>query len=204
MLDEVWRELLVTQRGICDDANQGALERPHAAGDGACQLVEDHRRRVDGVEPCALLENGPPDVEARLLERHDEPGAKALDQAVLELWKLLGAAVGGDDELAPGLEKSIERVKELLAGPLLAGQELDVVDQDHVRPAKALLEVGGAARAQRVDERARELVDCRVAHRQAPTEAAHVVPDRVQEVGLAETGWPVYEQRVVGLGGELR
>ena len=45
-----------------------------------------------------------------------------------------------------------------------AGEELHVVDQDHVRAAKALLEAPGRSRYG-LDELARELLDGRVAHR---------------------------------------
>ena len=83
------------------------------------------------------------------------------------------------------------------------GEELDVVDEDHVRAAKALLEAGRALHAHGLDELARELLDRRVAHAQPGAVALDVVADRVQQVRLADPGRAVQEERVVGLAGQL-
>ncbi len=53
------------------------------------------------------------------------------------------------------------------------------------------------------DELVRERLDRRVADAQPVARGADVVADRVQEVGLADAGRAVDEQRVVGLAGEL-
>ena len=57
-----------------------------------------------------------------------EPGA----EAVLERRDLLGRPVGRDDDLLVDLVEGVEGVEELLLGAVLAGQELDVVDEQHV------------------------------------------------------------------------
>ena len=59
------------------------------------------------------------------------------------------------------------------------------------------------ARAERGDELVGERLDGRVADGRAVAERVHVVADRVQQVGLAEAGRRVQEQRVVGLAREL-
>ena len=84
------------------------------------------------------------------------------------------------------------------------GEELHVVEEDHVRAAKALLEAGRALHAHGLDELARELLDGRVAHPQAGSEALDVVADRVQQVRLADPRRAVQEERVVGVAGQLR
>ena len=62
----------------------------------------------------------------------------------------------------------------------------------------------GVAAADGLDELRRELLDGRVADAQAVAVALDVVADRVQQVRLAEPGRAVDEERVLGLGGQLR
>ena len=115
----------------------------------------------------------------------------------------LGGAVGGQHDLLVGVVERVEGVEELLLGLGLALQELDVVDQQHVDVAVAPLEPVLPVVADRVDELVGELLARHVAHLGAGVEAADVVADRVQQVGLAQPGVAVDEQRVVGLAGRL-
>jgi hypothetical protein len=94
-------------------------------------------------------------------------------------------------------------VEELLLRLDLPLQELDVVDQQHVDVAVAALEAGGPVVADRIDEVVGELLAAHVANAGATEQAAHVVTDRVEQVGLAQPGVAVDEQRVVGLAGRF-
>jgi hypothetical protein len=47
----------------------------------------------------------------------------------------LGRAVAGDHELLAGVVQRVERVEELLLGPFLVLQGLDVIHQQHVNIA---------------------------------------------------------------------
>ena len=111
--------------------------------------------------------------------------------------------VGAHDDLAAGLVERVEGVEELLLDPLLVLEELDVVDQQHVVGAVALLEALDPLVAQRVDEVVHERLRGDVAHGHVRRVRADVVRDRVQQVRLPEAGVPVDEERVVGLGRRL-
>ena len=63
-----------------------------------------------------------------------------------------GHAIGGQHELRAAFIEGVEGVEELVGGPRLAFEELDVVDQQHVRSAVALLEGVDAGALQRGDE----------------------------------------------------
>jgi hypothetical protein len=95
-------------------------------------------------------------------------------------------------------------VEELLLDPLLVLEELDVVDQEQVVGAVALLEALDALVAQRVDEVVHEGLARHVAHRELALVLADVLRDRLQEVRLAEPGAAVDEERVVGLRRRFR
>jgi hypothetical protein len=99
-----------------------------------------------------------------------------------------------------GRSERVEGVEELLLGALLALQELDVVDQQDVVVPVAALEGAGAVVADGVDELVGELLAGHVPDARLGVEVAGVVPDGVQQVGLAQPGSPVDEERVVGLG----
>jgi hypothetical protein len=78
-------------------------------------------------------------------------------------------------------------VEELLLDPLLALDELDVVDEQHVVVAVARLNPRSrAALAHGVDELVHERLARHVARRETPRVLADVVADRLQEVCLAE------------------
>ena len=111
--------------------------------------------------------------------------------------------VGGDHDLAAAAVQVVERVEELLLELLGALEELDVVDEQHVDLAVAAFEAGHALRAHRVDELVHHRLGRDVADALAREQLAHVMADRVQQVGLAEPGRAVDEQRVVGTGRAL-
>ena len=104
-----------------------------------------------------------------------------------------------DDDLLVGAVQRVERVEELLLEPLLALHELDVVDEQHVDVAVAALEVGDGVGADGVDVLVEERLGGDVAHDVVLVVVVHVVADGVQQVGLAQTGRAVDEQRVVRL-----
>ena len=114
-----------------------------------------------------------------------------------------GRPVRGDHDLALRVER-VERVEELLLGPLLAFEELDVVDEQEVAVAVAAVELGIVRRLQRDDEVVHELLGGDVANTEPGLHSRDVAADRVEEVGLAEPGASVDEERVVGVGRRLR
>ena len=115
-----------------------------------------------------------------------------------------GGRSRGHDDLLLGVVQRVEGVEELLLRLLLALQELDVVDQQHVDVAVALPELDALVLADRVDEVVRQLLGGDVAHARRLEVAADVVAERVQQVGLAQPGVAVDGQRVVRLARVLR
>ena len=94
-------------------------------------------------------------------------------------------------------------MEELFLESLFALDELDVVDEEHVDVAVSAAEVGRRVLADRVDVLVEERLGGDVAHLVVLVVGVHVVPDGVQQVGLAKAGRPVDEQRVVAASGRL-
>src|ERR1019366_6777946 len=76
--------------------------------------------------------------------------------------------------------------------------ELDVVDEENVVLAIALVQRELCPRLNRSDEVVQERLGGDVEDFSARVVLLNVVPDGVQEVGLSETGVPVYRQWIVG------
>ncbi len=96
---------------------------------------------VHAVEAGSLGQDGLSHIGAGRLELHDQSGAEALGQAVLEVGELLRGPVGGEHELPARVEQGVEGVEELLARGGPAGEELDVVDEDTSAPRKSSLKL---------------------------------------------------------------
>src|ERR1041385_8179969 len=86
------------------------------------------------------------------LDVRDQPPLEAAPQSLLERRDVAWRPVGGEHDLRAGLVQRVEGVEELLLEALLAFEELDVVDEQDVVRAVALLEPLDPLVAERVDE----------------------------------------------------
>ena len=112
--------------------------------------------------------------------------------------------VAGDDDLAAGLGERVEGVEELFLGPLLACDELDVVDQEEVDAvAVALTEAGHVARGDRRDQVIHEALGREVADAEGRVGLQRGEAGGLHEVGLPEPHAAVEEERVVELAERL-
>ena len=133
----------------------------------------------------------------------DESPLESRAHPVFEAREVLRRNIARDHDLLVVVVQRVEGVEERLLGLLFALQELDVVDEQDVDVAVALVERGSSVVGDRVDEVVRELLGTHVAHLNALIETLGVVTDRVEQVGLAESRVAVDEERVVGLGRRL-
>ena len=155
----------------------------------------------------AFLGLGPEDRDPRLEVRRGEVGDQAplepAAQPLLEGHDRLRRPVGRQHDLLAVLVDRVERVEELFLGPLLVGDELDVVDEEEVDPPVAGTELVDLALLDRGDELVGELLARRVDDPLARELGDDLVADRVHQVGLAEAHPAVQEERVVGVARAL-
>ena len=131
------------------------------------------------------------------------PASKRSRRRGLHVGEVAREAVGGEDDLGAGLVQRVEGVEELLLRADLGLEELDVVDEQDVDAAVGGLEGVGVAAVDGADEVVGEGLGRGVADGRAAAVGRDVVPDRVQEVRLAEAGRAADEERVVGDAGHL-
>ena len=169
------------------------------------QMVGDVVRHIVGhvqLEQLRLtLDDGHPGLEVRRLDVGGqaplEPGA----QTLLQTLDLLGGAVAGNDDLLARVVQRVEGVEKFLLRALLACQELDVVDEQHIRQTVFLPEQLGGAVFHRLDDLVGEYLAVHVDDVEIRVVFRHLELDGVEQVGLAQAGGAVDEQRVVGAGG---
>ena len=154
------------------------------------------------VALCLVAQNGQSGFEIRWLDVGDEAPLEAATQALLQSGYRVGHAVAGDHDLLVGTVQRVERVEELFLQPFFAFHELDVVDE-HVDVAIPALEVRCGVGADRVDVLIEEGLGADVTHDVVLVVVVHVVADGVQQVGLAQAGGTIDEQRVVAAAGCL-
>ncbi len=79
-----------------------------------------------------LHQDRDPHLELGRLDRDRQPGVEARGQALVDVDQPLRVGVAGHDDVRALGEQRLEGVEELLLRALLAGEELDVVDQQQV------------------------------------------------------------------------
>src|SRR5690606_13866937 len=195
---------LTVERGERRHADQRALQLTDVPRDARRDELQHLRRGVELFLHRLLAQDGDARLQLGRLDVRDQPPLETVPQPVLQRHQLLGRPVAGQHDLLVGVVQRVEGVEELLLRRLLVRQELDVVDQEDVHLAVALAEAVALAVADGVDELVGELLRADVPHARARVEAARVVPDRVQQVRLAEARLPIDEEGVVRLGRRLR
>ncbi len=150
------------------------------------------------------MKDGEPRLEVRGLDVCDQAPFETRSESVLEGWDLLRWAVRRDDDLLVDLMQRIEGVKKLFFRAVLAGQELHVVDEQHVDRAVLVPELSHSGGGDRADDLVGELLGCEVDDSLARKAVMDFVADGVHEVGFAESHASVQEQRVVAVAGRFR
>ena len=143
-------------------------------------------------------------LELGRLDRHRQPPAEARLEALLEPLDFLRVAVAGEDHLVLALEQLVEGVEELFLRALLAGEELDVVDQQRIERAVRGLELVHRVVLQRPHHVADEALRVHVGDARLRVALLDQVRDGVHQMGLAQPDAAVQEQRVVGAAGIFR
>src|SRR5207249_4726973 len=174
------------QAGVRDHADQRALEFADVGLNALGDKLRDLVRYAHAVDLGFLAQNGDARLQVRRLDVGDESPLEPGAQAVFQCGDLLGRAVAGDDDLPAGLVQCIEGVKELLLCAFLAGQELDVVDEQHVHAPILRAELQCPVVADGVNQFVGKLLAGDVRYAVKLLAVDDVVPDGLQQVGFAE------------------
>ena len=186
------------QRGVGEQPDERSLEfadvRLDLRGDVHGHVVGQRNRLGIGLFPqdCHL------GLEIRRLHVGDESPLEARSEALFEPWNVMRRAVAAEDDLLLRVVEGVEGVEELVLRAFLAGDELDVVDEQDVDRAVALTELQNPVVADGVDHLVHETFRRDVGEPQPRRVLHDVLADGVHQVGLAQADAAVDEQRVVG------
>ena len=122
---------------------EGAFQLADIALDAGGQKLHDVLGQAYLLAAGFGLQNGAAGLKIRRLHVYGHAPGEPRAQALLKRRDILGWFVAAHDHLFVGLVKGVEGVEELLLDPFLAGQELDVVDDQHVGAAVKTGKIGG-------------------------------------------------------------
>ena len=122
---------------------------------------------------------------------------------MLQILNLTGRPIAGQHDLLVGLVQCIKGVEELFLNTFLAGEELNVVNQQHIGLTVFLAELHQLVFLNGRNVFVGELLGGDVRDLRALLGTGHVLTHRVQQVRLAEPRAAVKEERVVSLAGLL-
>ena len=162
-----------------------ALEFAHVLADAAGDEENDVVGQVIPLGVGLLADDGALGFEIRGLDVGDEPPDEAGAKALLEALDARGRGVGGENDLVGGFVKGVEGVEKFLLSALLAGKDVDVVEEEHVDRSVGVAELGHPLEPNGVDEFVDKILGGDVANLSARITRQNLVPNRVQEVGLA-------------------
>lgn len=185
------------EAGVGQHLAQRAFEFAHVAA----QVLGDEERHFLGHRHAFGLGLAQQDRHAHFefgrLDRDRQAGIEARDQAAVDARQFLRIGIAGDDDLLALRHHRFERIEEFFLRAVLAGEELDIVDQQQVERMVVALEVIERLALVRLDHVGHVLVGMHVAHAHPGARRHHGVADGVDQVGLAQAHAAIQEQRVV-------
>src|SRR5262245_3881941 len=136
-------------------------------------------------------------LEIRELDIGDHSPLEAADETCFEPWDLRWPSVAGEHDLPASLVQRVEGVKELFLCRFLPLEKLHVVDEEEIGLAEAPAELLRGSILDRRDELVSELLGANEGDARVGLAVEELVRDGLHEVGFADAGVAVNEERVV-------
>ena len=168
------------------------------------QMIGDVFRNIVGqikVEQLRLaLDDGNAGLKIRRLNVGGQAPFKTGAQTLFQALDLLCRAIRSNHDLTAVVVQCVESVEKLFLRTFFTGQELDIVDQQNVRLAVLLPELLRRGRLDGGDDLVGEHFTVHIHNVEIRVIFFDLHLDRIQQVGLAQTGRAIDEQRVVRTG----
>ena len=192
-------QLHVVEVVIRADLFDGPLQQTHVRrdvfGDEGADIVRQLEAERDGF----VLDDRHAGLKIGRLDVCDQAPLEPGLQPVFKTEHLIGRPVSGQNDLVVVLVEIIEGMEKFLLRGFLAGDKLDIIDEEEVRVAVFVAEFVVAALLQGDDELVGELVALDIDDVVAGMIFMHDAGDGIQQMRLAEAGRAVNEQRVIRL-----
>ncbi|MNQ78314.1 hypothetical protein D3C85_932220 [compost metagenome] len=145
-----------------------ALERAFQLTDvGANALGNEERgivRQLDFGLIGLLHQDRHAGFQLRRLDRYGQAPAKAGFEAFFKAFDFFRVAVTGENDLLATFKQGVEGVEKLFLGTLLAGEELNVIDQQRIHRTVEAFELVDRVQLQGLDHVRHETLGMQVHH----------------------------------------
>ena len=195
----------MVEGGLREDGDHGALKFAGVGGDAQCEVVNNLLGELYPVVFQLFGDDGGTGFQVGNLQVGGQSPLETVQQARLETSDVDRRFVGGHDNLLLELVQMVENLEESLLGfGLVAGYELDVVDDEHVNSLVEPVEVVEVVALHGLHILLVEGVGADVDDDFVGEVDFGLDADGVDQVGFAEAHFGVDEQRVErGLSGRL-
>jgi len=203
MLDGIGSDLGVAKGDEGGDAHERTLEAADVGADALGKELEDTGLELDGEGLGFFAENRETRLDVGRLKLGGQTPFEAGDEALLEIGDFRRRAVAGEDDLLVPIEECVEGVEEFLLGTFLAGEELDIVDEEEISLAIALAKFDEGIVLDGIDELVGEFLRREIHHLATGAALGDLLADGLHEMGLAETDAAIDEEGVISAGRRL-
>ena len=192
------------EKAFCAQLLDGTLDLTDVGAKVFSQKSQDVVGNGDVDLIGLFLDDGGTELQIRGLDIRDKPPLKAGLETVLQSLDLTGGTVGGHDDLLAGLVEGVEGMEEFLLRGGLTGDELNIVNEEHVAGAVLISEFVHSLAGEGVDHLVGEVLALDVNDTNVSNLFLQLVCNGVKQVGLTQTAGAVDEERIVSLRGTVR
>src|SRR5690554_3628065 len=150
-----------------------------------------------------LHQDRDPGFQLRRLDHHSQAPAEPGFKPLFHIHDFFRETVTGHNHLLATLKQRIKGVEKLFLRTLLAGKELDIVDQQGVDRTVVAFEFVDGVQLQRLDHIGHKSFRTQVRHLGLRVTTDNLVTDGVHQVGFTQAYTAIKEQRVIGAAGVL-
>ena len=156
--------------------------------------------KVDVHQLCLALEDGNAKLGIRRLDIHDQTAFETALDTFLQVLDVLGRTVGGENDLLACVVERVEGMEKFFLCGDLTRDELNIVDEEHIRVAVFFLELGCGLLFDGANELVCEVFTLDEDDIEFGCLALDLVCDCFHEVSFAKSGRTVKEEGVIGCG----
>ncbi len=132
ILDDIQGDGLAGKRGDGGDAHEGTFESANIASDTFGEKAADVIRKFHSKDAFLFAKDGLAGFHIRRLKIRCEAPFEPGHQSLFEPLDLARWPITTQDDLLSVSVKCVEGVEELLLYAFFAGEELDIVDEEHI------------------------------------------------------------------------
>ena len=193
----------VVQIPVGQDLLDGAFDLTDIVGDIDGDVVAYIIVQIQTQMLGLVFQNGHTGLVVRGLDVRQQTPLETGLQTVFQGQHIAGTTVGGHDDLLMLLVELVEGMEKFFLGGFLAGDELDIVDEEQIGLPILAAELDILTALNGSDQLVGELVALDVDDLGVRLLLADAIGDGVEQMGLAHAGRAVDEQGVVHIAGMI-